>query len=137
MEHWLANKDWRENRRNTWSEYKGYFTSLEDKLIFQNVTGLDDFIVACEENIELQLWVDNMVERLLQRFEELKLPPKMNYLTILLRLGFNKKLLDKYGVFKKEVEDGPADENDIIYHMMLDEVLEVVIRYALYFRNIV
>jgi len=132
MEHWIANKAWRENRRNNWSEYKGCFTNLEDKKTFQKITGLDDSIVECEENIEVQLWVDNMVERLLQRFEDLNLPIGTNYLTILLRLGFNKDLLDTYGGFKNEVEDGPEDENNIIYHMTVDEVLEAVIRCALY-----
>lgn len=135
MDHYLMedNIAWRENRRKKWSEYKGCFTNLEDKLNFQKITGLDDSIVECEENIEVQLWVDNMVERLLQRFEDLELPPKMNFLTILLRLGFNKTLLDTHGGFKNEIEDGPVDENDMIYHMTVDELLEAIIRCALYF----
>jgi hypothetical protein len=133
MNHWLTegNKEWREKRRNEWSEYKGYFTDREIQINFQNITGLDSFIVECEENIELQLWIDNMVEKLLQRFEDLKLPENMNYFTILLKLGFHKNILN--GMLKNEVENGPQDESNIIYHMTLDEVLESIIRYALQF----
>lgn len=120
---------WRQHRRDEWSEYMGMYATSDLQYKFKQMTGLDDDILdKYEENIPLQLWVDNIVDKLDSKYHEIReaavSPEKNTWTTILHLIGFNNKVLECHKYLD--------DENDISSHFGVEETFEIIIRNVLY-----
>jgi hypothetical protein len=155
MESWKANEEWRQRRRDEWSMYLDDVATLDLQEKIQKITGLDDEIINCEENTPVQQWIDNMTEKMLIRYvdyeksnnidtqkfieEDLsgnniilnqkKIQREKNCLEILASIGFNKQYLNWYVDVRGKTIDN-INENDIIHHMTIDEMIETIINVA-------
>jgi hypothetical protein len=116
-----VNEEWLQRRREEYSSYMGYFVTEEIQNKFQKITGLEDDIVKCDKDIEMQLWIDNIVDKLCKKYESID-EKKNNICDILLQIGFDKQILREYGILDNEA-------HWVYGHMQLDENIESLIDY--------
>ena len=111
---------WRQRRRDEWSRHKGDFATRDLQNKFQQITGLSDYIVKSDEDIPLQLWIDDVTDKLESYYHSIDetIPQSANYTTVLNMIGFKEEFL------KKHTEDL---DSDIGSHYSLVDTIELII----------
>lgn len=119
-----ATEEWLIQRRE-YSEYSDCIVTKEIQEKVKNTTGLSDEILDCEENTNMQLWIDNITDKLIKSYvtthEDIR--RKDDISTILLLIGFKKEYLQQFDVLLLSELQG---------HMMLDEIIEILLESILY-----
>lgn len=120
-------EEWRKTRREKWSQYKGEYTNDNKQCIaqIQKITGLSDDIVSFDENIPLQLWIDNVVDKLVAKYKSIQdsIPINTKYSTILHMIGFSLGFV---------TENGSNLDHELMSHHSLDEVIEIILDNLIY-----
>lgn len=114
---------WRERRREEWTKYKDDYATNDIQYIFQKITSLSDDIIKSNEDTPLQLWIDNIVDKLMENYYSIKETINEEKIsTVLINIGFNPELIKQF----KHIDD------DLSSHFTYDEIIEIIIDSVLY-----